>query len=123
MSVIGWKLHPTERERLLARFPPIWPDIVAHHVTLHTSARSGRALPTQREGVIVGTIDDGEGLQALVVSIDGTTRRPDGNTYHITWSLDRSKGRRAYESNALLSRHAFERIGEAVAIHLFPAYL
>jgi hypothetical protein len=37
----------------------------------------------------------------MVVSIDGATGRPDGSTFHITWSL--GPGRRAKESNRVLS--------------------
>ncbi len=40
------------------------------------------------------------GVEAMVVAIDGTTDRPDGSTYHITWSL--GDGRRARESNDVL---------------------
>ena len=36
-------------------------------------------------------VDSGEGIQALVCEVDGTTKRPDGGTYHITWSLDPEK--------------------------------
>jgi hypothetical protein len=43
----------------------------------------------------VGEADDGAGVQALVVRIGGTTERPDGAIYHITWSL--AEGREARE--------------------------
>jgi hypothetical protein len=36
---------------------------------------------------MVGADDDCAHVQALVVEIGGTTRRPDGSTYHATWSL------------------------------------
>jgi hypothetical protein len=49
---------------------------------------------------VVGVADDGAGVQALVVEIGGTTRRPDGSAYHITWSL--ARGRRAAESNDVI---------------------
>jgi hypothetical protein len=35
--------------------------------------------------------DDGEGIQALLVSVDGKKVKPDGFPYHITWSLDTSQ--------------------------------
>ena len=38
---------------------------------------------------MVGVDDDGAGVQALVVEIGGAARRPDGSTYHITWSSRR----------------------------------
>lgn len=80
----GWLVDPGDREALLARFPPRYPVVVAHHVTLESGAAPGRALPTETSGEIVGEADDGAGVQALVVSIGGTTDRPDGSTYHIT---------------------------------------
>ena len=43
--------------------------------------------PRGAEGSVVGVADDGAGVQALVVEIGGTTRRPDGSAYHVTWSL------------------------------------
>src|SRR3546814_8753780 len=85
MTVTGWKLDPEERGRLLERFPPAWPDVIADHITLKSGAAARERLPCETHAEIVGGIDDGEGLQAMVVSIAGTTDRPDGSTYHITW--------------------------------------
>jgi hypothetical protein len=97
-DVLGWLLDETEREDLLHRFSPMYPDVIAHHVTLQANAPPGKPLPLATAGEIVGQVDDGRGIQALVVRIDGTTDRPDGSTYHIAWSLDRTKGRRPVES-------------------------
>ena len=36
-----------------------------------------------------------------MVRLDGTTDRPDGSTYHITWSL--AEGRGARESNDVIA--------------------
>jgi hypothetical protein len=54
--------------------------------------------------------DDGAGVhatrlaceQALMVEIGGANCRPDGSTYHVTWSL--ANGREAVESNDVLRR-------------------
>ena len=118
---IGWLLDDADRAALLRRFPPIWPDVIAHHVTLqsHTDA----PLPTATAGEIVGHVDDGAGLQALVVAIRGTTDRPDGSTYHITWSLDRAAGRRAVESNDVLRERRFARLDTPIPIRLIPSEL
>jgi hypothetical protein len=93
VRTIGWLLDEADRATLLSRFPPAWPDIVAHHVTL--ASKSSDPLPVPMSGEVVGHVDDGQGLQALVVAIGGTTDRPDGSTYHITWSLDRGQRPRA----------------------------
>lgn len=119
--VTGWKLDRAEREDLLRRFPPRWPDVVADHVTLASRGAGERPLPTAREGLIVGRTDDGEGVEALVVEIEGTTDRPDGSTYHITWSLDRARGRRAVESNDVLRARGWEALPEPVPVTLIPS--
>ncbi|WP_333571381.1 hypothetical protein [Sphingomonas sp.] len=116
--VTGWKLDPEERRHLLARFAPLFPDVVADHVTLR---RGGASLPQEDCGEIVGQVDDGRGVQALVVAIGGTTHRPDGSTYHITWSLDRAKGRRAVESNDVIARLGWLALSSPVPITLRPA--
>ena len=50
---------------------------------------------------------------AMVVTIDGTTDRPDGSTFHITWSLDKSKGREARESNDVLKERGWTSFDRA----------
>ncbi len=97
MADVGPLLHPEDRDSLLTAFPPAYPRVVAHHVTLKAGVRPGFRLPGDTEGSVVGVADDGAGVQALVVEIGGTTRRPDGSTYHVTWSL--APGRKAAESN------------------------
>lgn len=116
---IGWKLDGADRASLLTRFPPIFPVTVADHVTLHARAPPDTRLPDEAEGEIVGQVDDDEGLQALVVSIGGTTGRPDGGTYHITWSLGRE--RRPEESNAVLARLGWRPLPQPIPIRLIPA--
>ena len=119
--VTGWNLDPAEREKLLDRFSPLFPDVVAHHVTLRTGTDHDTPLPRETRGEIVGITDDGAGVQALVVSIGGTTDRSDGSTYHITWSLDRGRGRQPVESNAVIAERGWRPLPEPVPIRLIPA--
>ena len=109
-------LLPQERERLLQRFPPKYQNVIADHVTLRVG---GTELPPKPHAQIVGRADDGESLECLVVRLDGTTDRPDGSTYHITWSL--GPGRRAIESNDVLRERGWERLDAAIPIELEPA--
>jgi hypothetical protein len=119
-SVIGWKLDRSEREQLLRQFPPRYRDVIADHVTLATEAER-EPLPDLVDAAIVGHADDGNSLECMVVTIDRTTDRPDGSTFHITWSLDRSKGRQARESNDLLRDRGWNPIGRPVSVKLEPA--
>jgi hypothetical protein len=68
---------------------------------------------------VVGRADDGHGLECLVVEIDGTTDRPDGSTFHITWSL--GPGRRAGQSNDLLRDRGWDSVERPIPVELTPA--
>ena len=118
-TVIGWKLPRNERERLLHRFPPKYENAVADHVTLSVGATPQTPLPPEPHARIVGRADDGQSLECLVVELDGATGRPDGSTYHITWSL--GPDRRAIESNDVLREQGFEVIDAPIAVELEPA--
>jgi hypothetical protein len=115
-TVIGWKLPRDERGLLLNRFPPKYENVIADHVTLRMC---DGPLPRKPEAQIVGRADDRQSLECLVVALDGTTDRPDGSTYHITWSL--GPGRRAIESNDVLRERGWEPIVVPIPIELEPA--
>ena len=119
-TVIGWKLDRDERDDLLRQFPPRYPDADADHVTLKSDAM-GDPLPAAVEALIVGRADDHDSLECLVVAVDGTTDRPDGSIFHITWSLDKSKGRQARESNDVLKERGWTRLEETIPINVEPA--
>lgn len=117
----GWKLDRTLRADLLRRYPPRYPNIVADHVTLRPpgDADDQSALPgSVTSARIIGRADDDKGVEAMVVAIDGSTARPDGGTWHITWSL--TEGRRARESNDVIAAHGYLAF-EGVALTLVPA--
>jgi hypothetical protein len=117
-SVIGWRLDRGEREALLERFPPRYARAIADHVTLKADA-AREPLPGGVRAAIVGRADDGRGVEAYAVAIDGTTDRPDGSIFHVTWSLD--DGRRARESNDVLRQHGWDELDDPVPLTLEPA--
>jgi hypothetical protein len=119
-TVTGWKLPQVERDLLLQRFPPHYDNVVADHVTLVVGATPETPLPREVDNAaVIGRADDGAGVECLVVEIDGSTDRPDGSTYHITWSL--GPGRRARESNDLLRDKGWEYIEAPIPVTLEPA--
>jgi hypothetical protein len=119
MSVIGWKLDREELEQMLERFPPEYQDVIADHITLEADADHDDPLPQATQAEIVGGINDDEGLQAMVVAIDGSTDRPDGSIYHISWSLNR--GRKAVESNDVIAERGWSPLDDPVSIRIIPA--
>jgi hypothetical protein len=93
--------------------------VIADHVTLRPRIAAQAALPQETHGEIVGRVDDGNGVEAMIVRIDGTTDRPDGSSYHITWSL--ADGRRAKESNDALRTHPWQTFDLPMPIRLLAA--
>jgi hypothetical protein len=118
-TVTGWKLPQSERQPLLERFPPKYENVVADHVTLRVGATPETPLPRKPNARVVGRADDGKSLECLVVELDGTTDRPDGSTYHVTWSL--GPGRTARESNDVLRDLGWERLPAPIPVELEPA--
>jgi len=116
--VIGWKLDRAQRAELLERLPPRYGKVVADHVPL-ARAEPDAPLPDPVSARAVGHIDDGQGVEALVVAIDGTTDRPGGSTFHITWSL--GPRRRAKESNDVLANGPWQPLREPIPLTLTPA--
>lgn len=117
-NVIGWKLDPGQRAELLLQFPPRYPEAVADHVTFQSDA-AAEPLPGEPQAEIVGRADDGEGVEAMVVRLNGTTNRPDGSTWHVTWSL--ADGREAQESNDIIAAHGWMDLDLPVPLLLIPA--
>ena len=85
-------LDDASRDKLLKEFPPRWKTFVGHHVTVNFGASDKDELPSTGKYQVIGYSSiaerrpGGSGLEALVVAINGSRRREDGNTYHITWS-------------------------------------
>ena len=117
---VGWELPPSERARLLNEFPASYSRVVAHHCTLKFGVTIDEPLPTAQQGQIVGVADDGMGVQALVLRIDGTSARPGGGVYHITWSL--GLGRKPMESNHVIARQGFTPVQPAIPVRLTPKF-
>lgn len=118
-TVIGWALDREERVELLLQFPPRYAHVVADHVTLVAKVGREAPLPAPIHGEIVGRADDGQGVEAMVVRIDGGTDRPDGSIWHITWSL--GEGRRAKESNDVIAACGWTPLDLPMPVKLTPA--
>jgi hypothetical protein len=118
-SVTGWKVDRNQRKELLQQFPARYANVVADHVTLKAKVSGSAPIPEAVVGEIVGRADDGNGVEAMVVSIDGSTDRPDGSTWHITWSL--ADGRKAKESNDVIRERGWTAFDLPMPVQLDPA--
>lgn len=110
MANIVYLLSPASRAAILERFPPRFGDVVCHHVTERFGV-SGKEMtvPEPVRIIVVGYACD-VSLEALVVTVNGTTARPDGMVYHVTLSLDRSKGRKPVDSNHVIASTGWSQV-------------
>jgi hypothetical protein len=116
-TIIGWKLDRDQRAELLLQFPPLYPRVDADHVTCRR-APDETELPGEAEAEIIGRADDGAGVEAMVVRLNGATDRPDGSTWH-TWSL--AEGRNARESNDVIAARRWTAFDLPMPLLLAPA--
>lgn len=118
----GYELTDHARSELLAHIDPIFPDVVAHHVTHEFGVYESLPPDTNTVRVIATASDDR--VQAAIVKINGTTQRLDGSFYHITISLDREAGAKPVDSNRLIKDSdnwvAVDPFNLAVAPKFFP---
>lgn len=103
MYYVGFELTPNSRLKLMELFPPKYSRVFGHHITTKFGTKSEDDIPDYTEDVqVVAHSDSGDGLEALVVRINGNSRKEDGNLFHITWSLDPEKYK-PFDSNKLVS--------------------
>jgi hypothetical protein len=104
MSYDAFVVNAVDRHALSLQFPPKFSSWVGDHVThVFGTSPTGDHYGTEKVVHLVGHMCNPAGLEAFVVSVDGGTTRPDGKTYHLTWSLDRDAGFRPVNSNTLVT--------------------
>lgn len=112
----SYLLTEASRNYLLELYRPRYKRVVCEHITEDFGVADDYPLPKEPQSLLViGHVDSGDGVEALLVSINGNVSRPDGKPYHITHSL--AEGREPVESNDYISL-AF--IGPVVAIKAIP---
>ena len=117
----AYVLDKKSRRKLLKTFPPKYPKVIGHHITVKFGVSKQTSIPSAADIKVVGYADSADGLEALVVSVNGKTTRPDGSTYHITWSLDPTKYK-PVDSNKLLKKSSYKTI-EPIKINTTPDLL
>ena len=115
-GILAYVISDTDRSRLAHQFPPKFSEFIGHHITYQLGWPVDQLAPEFSSFDIVGYACDDTGIEALVVEVDGSTARPDGKTYHITWSLDRSAGFSPRMSNDLVAK-GWQAIANPINIH------
>lgn len=107
MTYEAFILTEASRSALLAQFPPKYQRVFAHHVTHRFGVPRMCGVPYGEQTHCwfeVLDVLEADGIQVLLVAVAGKQHRPDGKRYHITWSLDPSKGWAPKDSNAVIAQ-------------------
>jgi hypothetical protein len=113
-NYIGWFLNDAQKHKLLNIFKPKFKKVYADHVTYKFGTGNESLLPNLKSFEIIGYVH-ADGIEALVVSINGSYKRPDGKVYHITWSLDPSKYK-PVDSNDLIEKKHWENFEHPIKL-------
>lgn len=117
----AYKLTQKSRQKLAYLYPPKYPEFIGHHITEKFGVGPDEPAPDEPVLIqVVGYIDNGEGVEGFLVEIDGESDRPSGGKYHITWSIDRSKGFKPVNTNDYVNQAEEVR---PVTIHAEPVVL
>lgn len=123
---VGWELAAVSRNTLLGLFPPKFPKVIGHHITFKFGTGDMSAMPELLSASVVGYTSDHRGIEGLIVAINGTTDRPDGSTYHITWSLDPNlqyNEKMVYKpvvTNLIIKTHGWLKLHTPINISVTP---
>lgn len=107
---VAFVLSDESKQQVLRQFPPSFPDVYAHHVTLEFNVTNSYSRIVWYEDITVNVIGYKKGahIETLLVTVDGKRKKPTGDFYHLTLSLDRSSGKCPKDSNELLRKTAFK---------------
>jgi hypothetical protein len=104
MSYSGYLISEESRSLLKKLFPPKYPDFIGHHITYKFGVAKDSPEPPVAESIVVIGHVAVDGVEAFLVEIDGSIYRPSGGKYHITWSIDKSLGRKPVDSNKIIDQ-------------------
>ena len=103
---IAYNLNSESISQIQGIFVPKFKKAVCHHVTLEFGVDSNKPLPSVEQVVAIAYACN-ENIECLVVSVNGTTHRPDGSFYHVT--LSHNENAKPFDSNKLKDHTPIEQ--------------
>lgn len=91
MSTICYELDKESKSMLMAKFPPKYPEVRYDHITIQMGGLGAKVPEPAQKVEVVGIANDGNGIEAFIVRVNGAPMRQDGRAWHITASFDSSK--------------------------------
>lgn len=116
-----FKLTPESKSYILSRFPPLFDTTKCDHVTYQFGCSKDDPLPQKSTVQVVGYCCE-DGIECLVVTVNGTVLRRDGKIYHITLSLDKELYK-PKDSNMIIEKYGWEDLDERLNIESYPKFI
>ena len=113
----AWVLSESSKTKITNLFGQAHPDLVGHHVTYMFGKDA--VIPEDAVISLVGHCVTDK-IECFVAEVNGSIKRPDGAIYHLTWSLDKSKGAKPVDSNNAIETQGFTHIETPVQITTTP---
>ena len=117
----AYVLSEESHDLLMKKFPPKYEKVIAHHITVKFGVPEGTEPPPEADIKVIGYTDSGDGIEALVVAVNGEGFKDDAWRYHITWSLNPDKYK-PVDSNELIGYSNF-RLRLPIPIETSPQLL
>ena len=83
-----YHIDDESKQELLKTFPPKYDNVFAEHITDKFFVEASEPITQPLSVRVVGYANSDDGLECLVVEVNGSIHRADGSLYHITLSLD-----------------------------------
>lgn len=97
---MAYSCYLVKSEQIKRIASPVRCNHFMHHITVEFGIPNDSPLPPKPNNVQVIGVASDEKAQALVVSVDGKTERPDGRLFHVTVST--ADNVKPFYSNRLL---------------------
>ncbi len=105
MAYLAYVLTSASRAKLLDYMQGKYPEVVAHHVTAKFPVPTTYICEETSHEISVIGFAYNDKIEAAIVLVDGEEFREDGKRFHITISLDRSKGAKPFDSNKMIEEN------------------
>ncbi len=105
---LAFEVPQNLRDDLAETYPPQFFEFIGHHVTEQMGVKADTPLPTDKKITVIGHLTDRCALECFLVKLDDHYMSGENvgrRYYHITWSLDRSKGKKPFHSNQMIHEY------------------
>lgn len=111
----AYLLSKDDREMLLKLFPPTHPRVIADHISAEALGMMHLVVEGPATGEVVGYADH-DGIQSLIVAVNGREMTSNGTPFHISWSSapDKSTG----GTGTIVRKYGYNRIENPISIDL-----